>query len=100
MNVGLTQLNNFVAIVYYIMQHKTTKATQASNHLQQLKECINSLSEKAFWQYVKLYGIVASNFDNDRVQASTILMKIYEKNEKRAEQAIRHLGYIPCKKVG
>jgi hypothetical protein len=79
------------------MKHQNTPTT---NTLQQLKECINGLSDQAFWQYVQLYGIVAANCDNDRAQASKMLLRIYEKNEKRAEQAIRHLGYTPCKKVG
>lgn len=79
------------------MPHQTTKAT---SHLQQLKECINSLSDKAFWQYLQLYGIVAPNVEYDRTKATKMLLRIYEKNEQRAAQAIRHLGRIPWKKVG
>ena len=82
------------------MKHQATKAINANNHIQQLKECLNNLNEKAFWQYARFYGIVPLNFEHDRVKASAMLLSIYETNEQNAKQAIRHLGNIPWKQVG
>jgi hypothetical protein len=82
------------------MKHQTTQTINANTHIQQLKECLNSLSEKAFWQYAKFYGILPPNFEHDRTKASAMLLSIYETNEQNAQQAIRHLGNIPWKQVG
>lgn len=82
------------------MIHQTTNTINAKCHIQQLKECLNSLNETAFWQYAKFYGILASRFEHDRTKASAMLLGIYETNKKGAEQAIRHLGNIPWKRVG
>lgn len=82
------------------MKHPTNKTINASSHIQQLKECLNNLNEKAFWQYSRFYGILPQNFEHDRFKALAMLLSVYEANEQNARRAIRHLGNILWKQVG
>lgn len=61
------------------------------DHILQLEECLNNLNEKSFWQYARCYGILARNFGHDRIRALTMLLSIYETNEKSAQQLILYL---------
>lgn len=82
------------------MRHQTTEVVNVNSYTQQLKECLNSLSEKAFWQYARFYGILPTNFEQDRVKASAMLLSIYKTKDQDAKQAITYLRNILWKQMG
>ena len=70
---------------------QTQASSNSNNHIQQLRDCLNNLCERSFWQYARFYGILARNFGHDRIRALTMLLSIYETNEKSAQQLILYL---------
>jgi hypothetical protein len=79
---------------------QTQASSNNSNHIQQLRDCLNNLCERSFWQYASFYGVSAQNCQSKRENALEILLNSHRMNDKLAKKTLRHLGISPMKQAG
>ncbi len=63
------------------------------NYIDLLSQVLNELTELAFWQYVRFYGIIPKYYNQDRSQALLRLLNAAYVDESFARKELIRLGW-------